>query len=425
MKRALVNAVKRAHRDPNMIACLIWDASKWAWSYTITQVAPEELAKPWHEQQHKMLVTRSGLFKGAQLSWHAGCKEAWPPHRALVRDYQFLVGKHPFIAAGDHRNITYIMNKKHRPQILRKTAHDRLDRMCLKWTHENFQIYTVPGVQSTFNDFHSRDGAPDDEPFYTLAEHAERILAKEQALDKLAGDAEGEKSEVSRNEDKRVTATHDTEGVVHDNHIEETGSENGTVSTEDGADKYGATNKSDNETPDDDVNAAAGATGDDSNKTTTPVHVVQQHLLITEPMPVPSDMLQKHECNMAGESLLPNLKPHDWPSVQQIAQAQVTMPAAARQTMRSVETAVPGVSLLTNADGKIVIPADHTHMVSIICATAHQGHHGHVKEKAMRDTIKECFWWAGMNKDIKEWAKKCLLCVKLAGGDIIPRPMGY
>ena len=30
-----------------------------------------------------------------------------------------------------------------------------------------------------------------------------------------------------------------------------------------------------------------------------------------------------------------------------------------------------------------------------------------------------------MNKDIKEWAKKCLLCIKLAGGDIIPRPMGY
>ena len=124
---------------------------------------------------------------------------------------------------------------------------------------------------------------------------------------------------------------------------------------------------------------------------------------------------------MAGDSLLPNLKPHDWPGVQQIAQAQTTMPAAARQAMRSVETAIPpGVSLLINADGKIVIPANHTQMVSIICAVAHQGHHGHVKEKAMCDTIKECFWWAGMNKDIKEWSKKCLLCIKLAGGDTIP-----
>ena len=30
-----------------------------------------------------------------------------------------------------------------------------------------------------------------------------------------------------------------------------------------------------------------------------------------------------------------------------------------------------------------------------------------------------------MNKDISEWSKRCLLCIKLAGGDLIPRPMVY
>ena len=67
LKYALIMAIKRAYRNVKMIAVLIWDASKYAWSYTITQVVPEELAKQWSEQQHEILVTRSGLFKGSQI----------------------------------------------------------------------------------------------------------------------------------------------------------------------------------------------------------------------------------------------------------------------------------------------------------------------------------------------------------------------
>ena len=182
LKYALVRAIKRAYRDPRMIACLLWDASKFAWSYTITQVHPEELAKAWEDQCHQILVTRSGLFKGAQLDWHPGCKEAYPPMRALECDSQFLVGEHPFMAAGDHRNIVYIMHKKKRPQILKQTSHDRLNRWCLKWAHANFQIYHVPGISNAYNDFHSRAGAPEGEAFYTLKDHERRLVAKEKAL---------------------------------------------------------------------------------------------------------------------------------------------------------------------------------------------------------------------------------------------------
>ena len=67
LRLAVVRGVKRAYRDYTKVPCLFWDASKFAWSYTITQCDPEELAKPWDKQQHEMLVTRSGLFKGSQL----------------------------------------------------------------------------------------------------------------------------------------------------------------------------------------------------------------------------------------------------------------------------------------------------------------------------------------------------------------------
>ena len=57
LKQSLVAAVKRAHMDYNKVIVLMWDASKYAWSYTITQVDPEQLALPWDEQKHEILVT--------------------------------------------------------------------------------------------------------------------------------------------------------------------------------------------------------------------------------------------------------------------------------------------------------------------------------------------------------------------------------
>ena len=77
MRLALVHSIKRSYRDYNKVSCLFWDASRYAWSYTITQCDPDELFKPWGTQQHEILVTRSGLFKGAQLRWPINCKEAY------------------------------------------------------------------------------------------------------------------------------------------------------------------------------------------------------------------------------------------------------------------------------------------------------------------------------------------------------------
>ena len=352
LKYALILAIKRAYRDPKKIACLLWDASKFAWSYTITQVAPEELAKAWTEQIHEILVTRSGLFKGRQVDWDMGCKEAYPPTRAQEVDAQFLEGEHPFMAAGDHRNIMYIMSKDHRPPVLKTTSHDRLNRWCLRWKHTNFQIYHVPGVMNTFNDFHTRAGAPEAGPFYTLQQHAERLEAKLNALKREIGVDAGESEEVQEAS-------------------------------------------------------------------------VRQHLLITEPVLEPSTKLAKHEKNLVGESLLPYLAPEDWPNATSIAAAQQAIPQRARNTLRAMQTATAGISLLVNSDGKIVIPQEDKSIIAAICATAHQGRHGHHTGKQMRKHIETCFWWAGMAKDIQWWADHCLQCIKLAGGAVITRPLGY
>ena len=86
------------------------------------------------------------------------------------------------MAVGDHKNITYVQVRRRRPPNLGCSSHERLDRWCLDWSFENFQIYTVPGKFNFFNDFHSRQGAPKSSPFMTLEEHARRIDVEEGEL---------------------------------------------------------------------------------------------------------------------------------------------------------------------------------------------------------------------------------------------------
>ena len=86
IKLALVNAIKRAYRDQDKIPFLIWDSSKFAWSYTVGQVDPEELMKAWEDMDVDMLVTKSGIYDRTQYRWDICSKEGYPPWRAIKKE---------------------------------------------------------------------------------------------------------------------------------------------------------------------------------------------------------------------------------------------------------------------------------------------------------------------------------------------------
>ena len=132
--------MKRAYRNPKMIPVLMWDASKFAWSYTIFQIWPDQLKRPWTEWEVQMLVTRSGIFDRTQFRWDIGSKEAYPAWRAIKKDSNYLRSQFGFVAAGDHRNITYIQVASTRPACIGTGAKERLQRWCLDWAHEDFRI---------------------------------------------------------------------------------------------------------------------------------------------------------------------------------------------------------------------------------------------------------------------------------------------
>lgn len=119
-------------------------------------------------------------------------------------------------------------------------------------------------MQNTFNDFHSRDGTPDGEPFYTLAEHAERILAKEQALEKLANGTDIEISETPQNADVQDTETSNIPETSEGNYNSNTGTKTGSEGANDGTDENVTADKSADDDRDANISPAASAAGDDS-----------------------------------------------------------------------------------------------------------------------------------------------------------------
>ena len=82
--------------------------------------------KPWDEMEVEMLVTCSGIFDRTQFRWDIGSKEAYPPWRAIKKDRNFLRSKFGFIAAADHRNITYIQVARQRPACTNPVMTHRL-----------------------------------------------------------------------------------------------------------------------------------------------------------------------------------------------------------------------------------------------------------------------------------------------------------
>jgi len=391
MRLSVVDAVKRAYRDQSKIPLLIWDSSAYAWSYTICQVSPDQLKKPWREMDVQMLVTRSGIFDRTQFRWDIGSKEAYPAWRAVKFDGGWLRSPLGFVAGGDHANITFIQVPGNRPASIGTPAQARLRHWCLDWAHENFRIYSMPGEDNLFNDFHTRGGAPRRTPFLSLQEHARRL-------------------------DERLTALRNPPAA-------------GNPATWDLSHLPCKDQTSADQSP-----AEAGESGSPGKAGQTtppptegqPQQVWRQHLVIVPPAPADTDELQRHEHNLAGVSLLPELEPDDWPSPQEISASQrQNLPQAALNSLTLRDSGEPGVRLFVDGGGKIVIPDNDLPLQVRIVAVAHQGHHGHTKARATVKLVRRVFTWKNLSSVVNQWVGRCLQCIKLQGGKLIPRPCGH
>jgi hypothetical protein len=124
-----------------------------------------------------------------------------------------------------------------------------------------------------------------------------------------------------------------------------------------------------------------------------------------------------------------------WPSEAEICQVQAAaVPPQAQSGEALSFEIVPGVSLSrmegglwVNGDGKVWIPAQdgESDLRTRLMVIAHSGTSGHRGREVALRAIQDKFWWPGLPQDVRKFVSDCLQCLKVKGGDSIPRPMGH
>ena len=170
-----------------------------------------------------------------------------------------------------------------------------------------------------FNDFHSRAGAPEAGPFYTLQDHENKIMSKLEVI-------------LCARRQLPIQTCKATDP-----------SETGAITS-----SVGASSCCTSEVGTEAAECYAAVEGDNDNSREHFRGDCQAKLVDhRELMPETMDAMGPTEANMAGQRLLPSLDPFDWPGPRQIHAAQQDIPGPAQRTLRSIDTAEPDIALWT------------------------------------------------------------------------------
>ena len=155
LKSALVENVRMAFPNDEMIQCVFFDASYEFCSGMVTQIPVEDESKPISEQRHQPLGFVGHKFKGSELNWAIVNKEAFAIKDTLHKLSYLLHMKRPFKLFTDHRNLISMFN----PTKCNQPSADRLLRWGIQLREFNYVIRHISGEVNCWADILSRWGA--------------------------------------------------------------------------------------------------------------------------------------------------------------------------------------------------------------------------------------------------------------------------
>lgn len=102
-----------------------------------------------------------------------------------------------------------------------------------------------------------------------------------------------------------------------------------------------------------------------------------------------------------------------WPTIEEIGCEQARHMAPSRATLDDDD--------LWRISGVIWIPSGATDLTRRLLIIAHCGRNGHRGMHVMQNHIRRLFYITGLNGIVRDFCSKCLLCLHVKGGVIIPR----
>ena len=168
---------------------------------------------------------------------------------------------------------------------------------------------------------------------------------------------------------------------------------------------------------------------DEHHANERPRPAMQYAIIMPTSTPMPkAKPYRSRDVDVADEPLLPALSATTWHTPKTIKDAQTTARLVSPTCMD-----VDGVQLLTNPQGRILLPAPAcpgSDILDTVIVAAHQGDMFHRSSSATATTFLRHYAIHGFTenatkKHIAARCRSCLACIKLRTGGTIPRPMWY
>lgn len=383
LQNSLTVLMKNGHFDPedeSQTLCLLTDASQRHYAALLTSVTNWKEGIPVEEQEHRLLRTFSGEFKGAQVKWSTIEKESFPIIEAVQLWRDFLMISKGFNLYSDHENLVTLFRPDAANPELSKSALDKVYRWC--YTLSRFRINHMehlPGQRNVWADLLSRWAHPtykEEQVAFQLRSVRWRQWEKEAS--------------------RRVNSNRKS--------------------------KQQASNKKANK----DVNPNNGRTLEQKRKRDIlPRLPGSQRKRLTE-KEIEARRNRGRDWNQyLNLEFSIRMADKDLPGIPEIKEAQDNLSLSDKlfkeQNAKHMQLNHDGIWMY---DGKVWIPDGAMELKLYAMIMAHCGFAGHRGQATTAIKLKKWGYWPKQDDDLRDFCGQCRLCTKSKTGETVPRPWG-
>ena len=155
-KKALIQRITLAHRDPTKRLSFYTDASDSNWSAIVTQVPMSDIHLPHQDKHHEPLAFLSGHFNPTQKRWSTIEKEAFAIMMCTEKMHWLASEPTGFDLYTDHNNLIFLFDPQAIQPDLSQTAIRKVLRWAVRLSAYNYVCIHIKGSENVWADLLSR-----------------------------------------------------------------------------------------------------------------------------------------------------------------------------------------------------------------------------------------------------------------------------